>query len=107
MNQRIAAGIFILLFAAALPFAAAQDTSRWKQYRSSEYGFEIAYPADWEFDASYQDNYGKPPSPGQRPAYAGETHNLFDLEMDGPDQPHKGGGSFDDGAIVDCPHYRD
>jgi hypothetical protein len=52
------------------------------------------------FDDGYQDNYGKPPSVGQRPAYAGETGNLFELEMDGPTQSHEGGGSFDDGAVI-------
>jgi len=101
MIRRTAVGVFILLFAMALVFAAAQDTSRWKRYRNTEYGFEIAYPPDWLFDNGYQDNYGKPPSPGQRPAYAGETRNLFGLEMDGPEQSHEGGGSFDDGAIID------
>jgi hypothetical protein len=101
MTPRIKAGLFILLFATALLFAAAQDTPNCKRYRNSEYGFEIAYPADWEFDASYQDNYGKTPSGGQRPAYAGETRTLFGLEMDGPTQSHEGGGSFDDGAIID------
>ena len=101
MIRPLAAGVFILLCATTLPFAAAQENSNWKRYRNSEYGFEIAYPADWDFDASYQDNYGKPPSPGQRPAYAGETRNLFGLEIDGPDQSHEGGGSYDDGAIID------
>ena len=101
MTRKIAVGVFVLLFATALLFAAAQDTSNWKRYRNSEYGFEIAYPADWEFDANYEDNYGKPPSGGQRPAYDGETRNLFGLEMDGPTQSHEGGGSFDDGAIID------
>jgi hypothetical protein len=100
MIRRIAAGIFILLLATGFLCASAQDTSRWKRYRNSEYGFEIAYPADWEFDASYEDNFGKPPSSGQRPAYAGETRNLFDLEMDGPDQSHGGGGYFEDGVII-------
>jgi hypothetical protein len=101
MIRPIAAGVFILLCTATLPFAAAQESSNWKRYRNYEYGFEIAYPADWDFDAGYQDNYGKPPSAGQRPAYAGETRNLFGLEMDGPNQSHEGGGSFDDGAIID------
>ena len=101
MTRRMAVGIFVLLFGTVLLFAAARDTSSWKRYRSSEYGFEIAYPADWDFDAGYQDNYGKPPSAGQRPGYAGETRNLFGLEMDGSDQSHEGGGSFDDGAIID------
>ena len=101
MTRKLVAGILILFFATALHFAAAQDTSHWKPYRNSEYGFEIAYPPDWLFDNAYQDNYGKPPSSGQRPAYAGETRNLFGLEMDGPTQSHEGGGSFDDGAIID------
>jgi hypothetical protein len=100
MTQRVAAGVFILLFAAAVIFAAAQDTSHWKRYRNSQYGFEIAYPADWEFDANYEDNYGRPPSGNRPPAYAGETRNLFRLEMDGPDQSHEGGGYFEDGAII-------
>ena len=82
-------------------FTAAQDMPNWKPYRNSGYGFEIAYPADWEFDTSYQDNYGKRPSDGQRPAYAGETRSLFGLEMDGPTQSQEGGGSFDDGAIIE------
>jgi hypothetical protein len=81
--------------------AGAQTSSGWKGYRSAEYEFEIRYPAEWELDESYQNNYGKLPSPGQRPAYAGETRTLFDLEMDGPTQSHEGGGSFDDGAIID------
>src|SRR6201998_1412935 len=101
MIRPIAAGVFILLCTATLPFAAAQESSNWKRYPNHEYGFEIAYPADWDFDAGYQDNYGKPPSAGQRPAYAGETRNLFGLEMAGPKQSHEGGGSFDDGAIID------
>lgn len=97
----MAVSLFILVFATALLFGAEQDTSNWKRYRNSEYGFEIAYPANWDFDDGYQNNYGKPPSAGQRPAYAGETRNLFGLEMDGPEQSHEGGGSFDDGAIID------
>jgi len=101
MNPRITVGLFILLFNSALLFTAAQDTPNWKRYRTSEYGFEIAYPADWEFDASYQDNYGKQPSDGQRLAYAGETRSLFGLEMDGPTQSQERGGSFDDGAIIE------
>ena len=100
MTRKIAVGVFVLLFATALLFAAAQDTSNWKRYRNSEYGFEIAYPADWEFDANYEDNYGKPPSGNRPAAYAGETRNLFDLEMDCPDQSHEGGGYFEDGAII-------
>ena len=83
------------------PAATVQSASPWKRYRNSQYGFEIAYPPDWEFDSSYQDNYGKPPSGNRVPAYAGETRNLFRLEMDGPTQSHEGGGSYDDGAIVD------
>jgi hypothetical protein len=79
---------------------AAPDVSKWKHYVSSEYGFDIAYPADWEYDSAYYHNYGKPPS-GNRPAeYAGETRNLFNLEMDGPTQSHEGGGSFADGVVV-------
>jgi hypothetical protein len=101
MTRRIGVGVFTLLLASALHLAAAQDTSGWTRYRSSEYGFEIAYPAKWEFDASYQDNYGKRPSDGQPPGYAGETRSLFGLEMDGPTQSQEGGGSFDDGAIID------
>jgi hypothetical protein len=100
MTQTIAVGAFILLFASAPFFAAAQDNSNWKHYRNSEYRFEIAYPTDWQFDASYENNYDKPPSGKQAPAYAGETRNLFSLEMDGPTQSHEGGGSFDDGASV-------
>lgn len=79
------------------PHAAA---SGWKTYSSSEYGFEIQYPAKWLYKDDYEQNYGKPPS-GKRPsAYAGETRNLFDLEMDGPNQPDEGGGDFEDGAVV-------
>jgi len=99
MPRRITAGVLILLFTTVLLFAAAQETPSWKRYFSSEYGFEISYPVDWEFDSGYQNNYGKPPSPGQRPAYSGETRTLFGLEMDGPTQSQDGGGSFDDGAI--------
>lgn len=98
MTRRATAGV--LLFAAGLAVAAAPDTSHWKRYRSSDYGFEIAYPADWEFDDSAEDNYGKPPSGKRLPAYAGETRNLFSLEMDGPTQSHEGGGYFEDGAII-------
>jgi hypothetical protein len=109
MTRRIIGGLFILLFIplviplfnSALLFTAAQDMPNWKRYRSSEYGFEIAYPANWEFDTGYQDNYGKRPLDGQRPAYAGETRSLFGLEMDGPTQSQEGGGSFDDGAIIE------
>lgn len=79
----------------------AQPSSSWKQYDNSEYGFEISYPADWEFDSNYENNYNKPPSGHGRPAYAGETRTLFGLEMDGPDQSHEGGGEFSDGAIID------
>lgn len=79
----------------------AQSDSSWKSYTSSEYGFEIKYPADWEFSASYENNYGKPPSGHGPPAYAGETCTLFDLELDGPDQPQDGGGDFEDGAIIE------
>jgi hypothetical protein len=101
MTRKIAVGLFIVLFASALLFAAAQDTSSWKHYRNSEYGFEIAYPSDWEYVASNVDNDGKRPSDGQHPANAGETRGLFGLEMDGPTQSQEGGGSFDDGAIVE------
>jgi hypothetical protein len=101
VTRRITASVFILLFTKVLLFAAAQETSSWKRYLSSEYGFEISYPADWQFVSGYQNNYGKPPSPGQRPAYAGDTRNLFGLEIDGPTQSQDGGGSFDDGAIID------
>ena len=100
MVRKMAVGLFVVFFASALLFATAQDTLSWKHYRNSEYGFEIAYPTNWEFDASYVDNYGKTPSGGQRPAYAGETRTLFGLEMDGPSQSEEGGGSFDDGAII-------
>ena len=109
MTPRITVGLFILRFIllfiplvnCALLFTAAQDMPNWKRYRNSEYGFEIAYPANWEFDTGYQDNYGKRPLDGQRPAYAGETRSLFGLEMDGPTQSQEGGGSFDDGAIIE------
>jgi hypothetical protein len=100
MTRKIPVGLFFVLSANALLFAAAEDTSNWKHYRTSEYGFEIAYPTGWEFDANYADNHGKTPSGGQRPAYAGETRTLFGLEMDGPSQSQEGGGSFDDGAII-------
>jgi hypothetical protein len=72
----------------------------WKRWRSAEYGFEIVYPGDWMFDASFEDNIGKPPSGKQAPAFAGDTRNLFDLEFDGPQQSHEGGGSFDDGVVI-------
>jgi hypothetical protein len=101
MTRKIAVGLFIVLVASALFFAAAQDTSSWKHYRNSEYGFEIAYPTDWEFVPGSVDSHGKTPSGGQHPADAGETRNLFGLEMDGPTQSQEGGGSFDDGAIID------
>jgi len=79
----------------------AGEKSKWKTYSSSEYGFEIQYPADWLFNADYENNKGKPPS-GRRPAgYAGETRNLFNLEIEGADQPREGGGDFEDGAVVD------
>lgn len=80
--------------------APAQSDSPWKSYASSEYGFEIKYPANWAFDARYENNYRKPPSGHGRPAYAGETRTLFDLEMDGPGQSQEGGGDFEDGAII-------
>jgi len=100
VTRKITVSFFVLLFTTALLLAAARETSSWKPYLSSEYGFEIGYPADWQFVSGYQNNYGKPPSPGQQPAFAGETRNLFGLEMDGPDQSQDGGGSFDDGAII-------
>ena len=81
--------------------AGAQGLSSWKRYNNSEYGFEISYPADWDFDDHFENNYGKPPSGHGRPAYAGETRVLFSLEMDGPEQSHEGGGDFEDGAIID------
>jgi len=101
MTRKIAAGLFVVLFASALLFAAAQKTPSWKPYLSSKYGLEISYPANWQFIPGYQNDDGKPPSPGQHPAFAGETRDLFGLEMDGPTQSQEGGGSFDDGAIVD------
>jgi hypothetical protein len=101
VTRKTAVGLFIVLFASALLFAAAQDTSSWKQYRNSEYGIEIAYPTNWQFVAGDADDNGKRPSDGQHPAHAGETRGLFGLEMDGPTQSQEGGGSFDDGAIVD------
>jgi hypothetical protein len=100
MSRKVAVGLFIGLFASALLFAAAQDTSSWKHYRNSEYGLEIAYPTHWQFIAGDADNNAKRPSDGQRPAHAGETRSLFGLEMDGPMQSQEGGDSFDDGAIV-------
>ncbi len=100
MSRKAAVGLFIGLFASAFLFAAAQDTSSWKHYRNSEYGLEIAYPTHWQFIAGDADSNDKPPANGQHPAHAGETRNLFGLEMDGPTQSQEGGGSFDDGAIV-------
>lgn len=101
MTRRLTALVLFLLFTTVLLVAAAQETPGWKRYLSSEYGFEMSYPAHWQFDSGYQNNYGKPPAPGQRPAYAGETRSLFGLEMDGPTQSEDGGGSFDDGAIIE------
>ena len=101
MSRKVAVGLFIGLFASALFFAAAQDTSSWKHYRNSEYGLEIAYPTYWQFIAGDVDNNDKPPANGQHPARAGETRSLFGLEMDGPTQSQEGGGSFDDGAIIE------
>jgi len=83
-----------------LPEQRPQGPGSWKPYDSSEYGFEISYPADWEFNANYENNYGKPPLGHGPPEYAGETRALFGLEMDGPDQPQGGGGDFGDGAII-------
>ena len=80
--------------------ATTTANTGWKSYVSSQYGFEIAYPAEWEFDSNYYDNYGKPPSGNRPAAYAGETRNLFRLEMDGPTQSHEGGGEFSDGATL-------
>jgi hypothetical protein len=106
VTRRITVSVFLLVFFAAgstrLAWALQEPATRtWKRYLSSEYGFEIAYPADWEFVSGYQNDYGKPPSTGQGPADGGETRDLFGLEMDGPTQSQDGGGSFDDGAIVD------
>jgi hypothetical protein len=84
-----------------LLFAAAQETPGWKRYLSSEYGLQISYPAGWQFISGDQNDSGKPPSPGQHPALAGETRDLFGLEMEGPTQSQDGEGSFDDGAIVE------
>ena len=100
MTRRITASVLVLLFSTALLLAAAQETPSWKHYLSSEYGLEISYPANWQFIPGNQNDDGKPPSPGQHPAYAGETRDLFGLEKEGPTQSEDGGGSFDDGAIV-------
>jgi len=67
----------------------ATDGSNWKRYVSSEYNFELSYPADWILTADYENNYGKPPSGKSTPAYAGETRRLMELEMDGPSQSHE------------------
>ena len=72
-----------------------QDNSNWKRYRNSEYGFEITYPGDWEFDASCKDNYGKP-STGNRLPKPRKSTPCFILERDGPDQSHEGGGGYFD-----------
>ena len=100
VTRRITASVLILLFTTVLLFAAAQETPGWKRYLSSEYGLEIRYPAGWQFAPGYQGNDSKPPAPGQHPAYAGENRDLFGLEMEGPTQSEDGGGSFDDGALV-------
>jgi hypothetical protein len=100
VNRRITAGVLILLFTTAVLFAAAQKTPGWKRYLSSEYDLEISYPAGWELILGNQNNDEKPPSPGQHPANAGETRDLFSLEKDGPTQSEDGGGSFDDGVII-------
>jgi hypothetical protein len=100
VTRRIAASVLIFLFTTVLFLAAAQDTPGWKRYVSSEYDFEISYPAGWQFIPGDRDNSGKPPAPGQHPAYAGENRDLFGLEKDGPTQSEDGGGSFDDGAII-------
>jgi hypothetical protein len=100
VTRRITASGLIFLFTAVLLFAAAQETPGWKRYLSSEYGLEISYPAGWQFISGDQNDSSKPPSPGQHPALAGETRDLFGLEMEGPTQSQDGGGPFDDGAIV-------
>lgn len=79
---------------------ALEGSSNWREYVNCEYGFEMAYPAGWELDDAYEQNYGKPPSGHQAPAYAGETRNLFSLGMEGPTQSQEGGGDFADGATV-------
>jgi hypothetical protein len=101
VTRWIAVSVLILLFTTVLLFAAAQESSGWKRYLSSEYGLEISYPADWQFIVGNQNDDGKPPSPGQHPALAGATRDLFGLEKEGPTQSQDGGGSFDDGAIVE------
>lgn len=80
--------------------APRATASGWKTYSSSEYGFEIQYPTEWSYKDNYEQNYGKAPSGKRQSGYAGETRNLFDLEMDGADQPDEGGGDFEDGAVV-------
>lgn len=100
VTGRIPAGVLILLFTTALFLAAAQEPPGWERYLSSEYGFEISYSARWQFIPGNQNDDGKPPAPGQHPALAGETRDLFGLEKDGPTQSQDGGGSFDDGVIV-------
>ena len=99
MRRGITASALILLFTTAALFAVAQETPNWKRYLSSEYGFEMSYPANWEF-VGYQDNDGKPPSPSQPPAYRGGTRDLFGLERHGPTQSQDSDGSFDDGPII-------
>jgi hypothetical protein len=101
VTRRRAASVLILLFTTALLFAAAQEIPGWKRYLSAEYGLEISYPANWQFIPGNQNDDGKPPPPGQHPALAGETRDLFSLEKEGPTQSQDGGGSFDDGAIVE------
>lgn len=100
VGRRIAASVLVVLFTTVLLFAAAQETSGWKRYVSSEYGLEISYPANWQFIPGNQNDDGRPPAPGQHPALAGDTRDLFALEKEGPTQSQDGGGSFDDGAIV-------
>lgn len=85
---------------ADFPDPSANNPSDWKKFVSSEYKFELSYPADWLATVDYENNYGKPPSGKGRPAYAGETRILMNLEKDGPTQSDEGGGDFSDGAII-------
>src|SRR5215467_1843607 len=78
---------------------SAGEKPVWKAYTSAEYGFEMQYPANWTYIADFEGTKGKPPA-GKAPAYAGETRNLFNLEMEGPEQDQEGGGDFSDGTIV-------
>ena len=101
MTRRITASVLILLFTTALLFAAAQETSTWKRYLSSEYGFEISLSGGLEICLRLPEQLRQTAFDWPAPAYAGETRNLFGLEMEGPTQSQDGGGSFDDGAIID------